>query len=304
MTDKKITNAGYRMLELLKELAKKPLSPSELLNIIEEKTDNCYRKELVNKYLNTLKIMNISIGKIRDKYCLEKSFDTIDFDKTDISMLKFLKKYVNKLQCPAYKDELQEALQIIEQNFSDSTYELLQKKAIKAYKPYCEIILDDDNAKTFEKYCAEKFKLEIKYRESKDTSYICKIAPLKIFYKKGSVVLLAYCFDTNSYKEFLITNIIDSRQLPQISMPYSPSSVTFKLKNRLAQAYRLKEGESVIEYGRDYIIVSNNLEDKNLLIKRLIRYYDSCEILYPTAIKKQMLKLLDEMEQIYAEHKS
>lgn len=300
MADKKITNAGYRVLELLKELARRPLSPAELLNIIEEKTDNSYRKELVNKYLNTLKLLNISICKVKDKYCLEKSLEPINFDKMDLSVLKFMQNYMNKLQCPIYKDKLSETMQIIEQNFSDNTYALLQDKSIKAYIPYFNTTVHDENVKIFEKYCVDKLKLEIEYADKPKEFQTYKVAPLKIIYKKGQAILLAYCFATNAHKEFLLCNIINSQQLPQMTTLASPSSVTFKLKNRLAQAYKLKKGESVIEYGRDYIIVSNKLEDKELLIKRLIRYFDSCEILYPKIMKENMLNLLDEMEKLYA----
>ena len=66
-----------------------------------------------------------------------------------------------------------------------------------------------------------------------------------------------------------LKNITEAHQTPQVSTINLAGSVTFKLKNRLASSYRLKEGECVIEQGVDYIIVSNNLEDKDLILKRL-----------------------------------
>lgn len=301
MADKKITNAGYRMLELLKELTQKPLSPAELLNIIEEKSDNSYRKELINKYLNTLRLLDVSICKVKDKYILERSFELINFDKMDLSIIKFMQNYLNKMQCPFFKDELYETLQIIEQNFSQEASELSTDKTLKAYRPYFKISVRDSNVKTFEKYCIDKYKLDIVYKEdneSEEKKY--SATPIKIIYKKGQAVLFAYCFNVNAHKEFVINNIIDAQQMPQICTKKSPSSVTFKLKNRLASAYKLKKDETVIEYGHDYKIIANNHEDKDLLLKRLLRYYDSCEILYPRAMKEKMLNMIEEMENIYA----
>jgi len=89
-----------------------------------------------------------------------------------------------------------------------------------------------------------------------------------------------------------------------MSFSNSPGSVTFKLTGRLARAYKLKEGENIIEYDlkkKKYIIVSNKTQDKDLLLRRLIRYFGSCEILYPKAMKEKMLTLVEEMEKIYAQ---
>lgn len=298
MNNKKITNAGYRVIELLKELAQKPLSPAELLNIIEEKTDNTYRKEVINKYLNTLKLLNISIQKIENKYCLQKSIEKIDFNTNDIAIIKFIEDYSSKTLSIEIQETLSDCLHTVEKSFSDKTIDLIKAKQHKVYQPSFKMSLRNKSINTYEKYCKDKFKLELRYKE-KNKIELYKIAPLKIIYKKSKAILLGYCYSTNAYKEFVINNIIESRQLPQIYGTNSSTSVTFKLKNRLALSYKLKEGETIIERGKDFIVVSNNLEDKDLIIRRLLRYYDSCEILYPKAIKEKLLSLIDEMEQLY-----
>ena len=48
-----------------------------------------------------------------------------------------------------------------------------------------------------------------------------------------------------------------------------------------------------------FIIVSNSKEDKNLLIRRLARYYDKCEILYPKSYREEMLSYLESIERVY-----
>ena len=73
MVVSKINNAGYRLIELLKELIKHPLSMEELLEIVEDTSDNSYRKELINKYLNTLKLLNLPVVKQKDnKYYIQR----------------------------------------------------------------------------------------------------------------------------------------------------------------------------------------------------------------------------------------
>lgn len=301
MQDNKINNAGYRLIELLKELMKKPLDVYELLTIVEDTSDNSYRKELINKYLNTLKLLNIPVVKQKDKYYIQRGIDNIDFNENDLSVLKLIENALPQIQSPEIKQNLEEALQIIEQNFSQNTDNLIQTKEIKPFITNFKLALYDENIKKFEKFCKDKLKLSLKYK-NETTGQIeqYNLAPVKIIYKNSNASLIGYYYGTNSYKEFLLKNIIEAHQMPQVSTINLSGSVTFKLKNRLAYSYKLKEGETIIEHGMDYIIVSNNLEDKDLILRRLIRYYDNCEILYPKAMKENMLQLIEDMESLYA----
>lgn len=301
MQDNKINNAGYRLLELLKELIKRPLSMDELLTIAEDTSDNSYRKELINKYLNTLKLLNIPVIKQKDKYYIQRGVDNIDFNENDLSLLKLIENSITQIQSPELKQNLTEALQIIEKNFSTNTDNLIQTKGIKPFIPNFELALYDENIKKFEKFCKDKLKLSVKYK-NETTGQIeqYNLAPVKIVYKNNSAALIGYYYGTNSYKELLLKNIVEAKQTPQVSTINLSGSVTFKLKDRLAFSYKLKEGETIIEQGMDYIIVSNNLEDKDLILNRLIRYYNNCEILYPKAMKEKMLNLIENMESIYA----
>ncbi len=301
MQDNKINNAGYRLLELLKELIKRPLSMDELLTIAEDTSDNSYRKELINKYLNTLKLLNIPVIKQKDKYYIQRGVDNIDFNENDLSLLKLIENSITQIQSPELKQNLTEALQIIEKNFSTNTDKLIQTKGIKPFIPNFELALYDENIKKFEKFCKDKLKLSVKYK-NETTGQIeqYNLAPVKIVYKNNCAALIGYYYGTNSYKELLLKNIVEAKQTPQVSTINLSGSVTFKLKDRLAFSYKLKEGETIIEQGMDYIIVSNNLEDKDLILNRLIRYYNNCEILYPKAMKEKMLNLIEDMESIYA----
>lgn len=300
MSDNKINNAGYRFIELVKELVKRPLSIDEMLAIVEETADNSYRKELINKYINTLKLLNVPIVKLKDKYYIQRSLESTNYETSDLSVIKFMNESLNNIDALQFKDNLKEALQVVEKSFSDDTYNLIKTKKIKTYPSTINITKKDENVELYEKYCREKYKLNLQYKNDltgKTEKY--NVAPLKIIYKKGNAVLLGYCYGTCSYKEFLLCNILKSEQMPQVSTVNLSGAVTFKLKGRLASSYKLKEGETVLEMGVDYKVISNTLEDKDLILKRLIRYFDSCEILYPKQMKEKMLNLINEMESIY-----
>ena len=290
MSDNKINNAGYRFIELVKELVKRPLSVDEMLAIVEETADNSYRKELINKYINTLKLLNVPIVKLKDKYYIQRSLESTNYETSDLSVIKFMNESLNNIDALQFKDTLKEALQVVEKSFSDDTYNLIKTKKIKTYPSTINITKKDENVKLYEKYCREKYKLSLHYKNDlTEETEKYNVAPLKIIYKKGNAVLLGYCYGTCSYKEFLLCNILKSEQMPQVSTVNLSGAVTFKLK----------EGETVLEMGVDYKVISNTLEDKDLILKRLIRYFDSCEILYPKQMKEKMLNLINEMESIY-----
>lgn len=300
MEKTKISQAALRMLNILKALATKPLSTQEMLEYIEEFSNEIYRKEIVLKYINTIKLLNIDITKTNNKYHLNKSLSGIHFDKRDLSIIEFLKKYTNQISHNSIKNNIENSLQIIEQSFSKETLSFIKKNRVRAYLPQKPLTFKDHNTEKFENYCNEGLKLKILYKD--DSTKLEKtyfIAPLQIIYKKGIAILTAFDTKENCYKEFLIKNILETEQTPQ-KLSHNPStSVLFKLKNRLANSYVLKKGETIIEQNNDFLIVSNKTEDKNLLLKRLLRYFDQCEILYPKSYQKNLIDMITEMEKMY-----
>lgn len=300
MDKTKTSQTAYRTLEILKLLAKGPLSTQEMLEHIEKATDKNFRKEMVLKYINTIKLLGIDIKKEGNKYYLNKSLECIDFSKKDLSVLAFIQKYISKVKHDDYKNNIIESLQKIEKNFSVNTVTLCKKNKIRAYLPAKPININDENIEQYEKYCKDELKIKIVYQcefSKKQKDFL--IAPIKIIYKKGNAILVAYDSKNNEYKEFLIENIVQVEQTPQKSVQNSSASVLFKLKNRLAKSYVLKKNETVLECGSDFIIVSNKKEDKDLLLRRLLRYFDQCEILYPKSYRTSLLDMIDSMEKIY-----
>ena len=298
--NKKIPDSGARVLEVLKALSKQPLSSAEILSLLEEKSNKIFRKEIVPKYLNTIKLLGIKISKHKNKYYLDKSISCIDFSKTDLSMLKFIEKYATALKLRTLDENLDRTLQVIEKNFSKQTEDLYKNTTIRAYYTKKVISAKNDSLQKFEKYCKDGLKIELTYKPDKNLpEQIYKISPIKILYKKGNAVLIAYDCVNNVYKEFIIDFITHSQQSPQKNSRDFTNSVTFKLKDRLAKSYILKEGEKILEYGKDFIVVSNRKEDRDMLTRRLARYFDKCEVLYPQDMRQKMIDYINNIEKLY-----
>ena len=290
---KKIATSGYRVLEVLKALNSSSLTTFEMLKYLEEKTENIFHKEIVAKYISTLRLVGFDVSRERDKYTLNRSLERIAFSEEDLSVMKFLEKYSQELPFEDLKKNISLVLQIAEKTFSDKTLdisksvEILPKSIKKSSKNIHKKNIENDSLNNslnkfdidiekihrFEKYCVDSLKLEFIYKINNDKS-VFKVSPIKVILKKGMVVLVAYDFCESDYKEFLLEFIEDVKQLPQKGSCFYPSTVTFKLTGRLAKSYVLKNGERVLENTSEYLVISNTNEDKELLLRRLARYYD------------------------------
>ena len=74
-----------------------------------------------------------------------------------------------------------------------------------------------------------------------------------------------------------------------------PMTIIYKIQGRLAKSYNLKENERLIEVKEDgSLIIANNNEPYDKLLKRLIRYDYCCVIERPKFIKERMMEMIND----------
>jgi predicted DNA-binding transcriptional regulator YafY len=72
------------------------------------------------------------------------------------------------------------------------------------------------------------------------------------------------------------------------------TTVIFKLKSSLAEKYQIRENETVLADNRpDNIVIANRGENKEILLSRLLRYQDLCEIEHPKSYRNDMKEIID-----------
>ena len=91
--------------------------------------------------------------------------------------------------------------------------------------------------------------------------------------------------------------------MPNMASPMEMNStVVYKLKNRLAKTYKVKENEYTD--GRDEegnLIVINKNEVAENLIRRLLRYSYDCEVISPKHFREEMQRVVNEIINQYEE---
>ncbi len=250
----------------------------------------------LNKYLNALKIFGINVKKINNKYKLLTPLDKISFNSSDIMSINKLIDTAKLLSDnSATKQNFIAFIKSLELRYDDTTKNIINNATNN-------IISDDfinsdliEQIKLCEKYCNEKQKLEITYINipNNETNIVC--TPLETIYQKKQVYLKCLGNNGSRIYEIPIENIITINQLPVSgSSVKMPTTIVFRIKNRLAKNYRIRDWERLedIEANGNKIIV-NKGEDLNILLKRLMRYSTECEIISPKFFKDEMINLIN-----------
>lgn len=297
----KKNDTGIRVLEVLKMLIKEPISADQLIKEIESRNniESIYNKETLLKYFNTLELVGLKIRKRKDnKYYLENLPVEIDLTEKEIKLLCLLEGYVKSLCQKRLEVPLAEIIKNLEKSFSKETSFVYQSiKANNKMKTDIDFLSSAALIRQFEKYCVDAQKLKIEYQsKSSGISEIFIVEPKHIIYEADVAYVLVYNPSLAQNQKLLLDNIKCVNQLPQkASSNSSPNAIIFELKGRLANAYKLKTDEKIINQTTNKIIISNYTEDKDVLFKRLLKYGENCKILQSKSAQKDFLTMIDKI---------
>lgn len=296
---KKTGDACIRVLETLKFLYKNNASIQDIINHFEKIDPNnrSYTNEVISKYINTLKVFGFRFIKEKDKYVLLNSPNQFDFDNEDLKAIYLLETSAKLLPEENLKNEINKFLQDLEKIFSDNT-RLLAHKITKPdfvdfkfdYSKYLNQI------KEYEKYCSDRQRIKVIYKNKTGAESSMMVEPNEIKYIENNVFLSIYNPISAQIQDINFNSIIKVEQLPLKSNTQNLlSSVTFQLKDNLARVYKLREGEKLLQMNPDgSTVILNQQEDHTLLLKRLMRYGENCEVISPKSLREEMKQLIKE----------
>lgn len=316
MTKKlKISSTAYRVLVLLLNL-NSGLCKLDLLNkifITDEYISRYFSKDVILKYITTLRALgynisrpciannynyelskspvlaelsNKSIKNIAIMYCYAESFHQNKIIEDYTSFIKKIKKFIPEKQVIFLNKELKKQKEALEKDFY-------------RYLPHKDLI------ERIESYKAENQRVSVSYLNSVNNEKLQVVLELKnIKYDHKEVFVIGYSPITGQNISIFLKQIIDIKQLPSKSQYTKTSSpLIYKLKGNLANVYRPYQNEKIMPDRDDpgSIIVTAYEDDKDLLIKRLLRYGENTEILYPKQAKNQMNNIIKQTLKNYEE---
>ena len=256
----------------------------------------------LNKYLNAMKIFGIKVKKINKKYHMLSSIYKIKFNSTDIKSINLLKEAADVLPEGKNKSCFESFIKSLEMRYDESAQSLEQvtntTKNLYLDFYHSEMV---QQVKQCEKYCQDKQKLEIIFTNDKEEEINLLCSPLETTYQKRKICLKVLGNNGSRIYEIPIENIKSIKQLPVASSAQSiPTTVVYRIKNRLARNYKLRDWERLdkIESDGSHVIVNKN-EDLNIILQRLMRYGRECEILSPKFLKEEMIERINKTLENY-----
>ena len=250
----------------------------------------------LNKYLNTLKLSGIKIKKINHKYKMYSALTKINLNSQDLKSVAIIKEASALLPEGNNKKNIEKFINDLELRYDDLT-----KSLVAVSHNTNNLNLDFYNSeileqvKTCEKYCQDQLKLEIIFNNEDSSCVNLLCTPLEVVYLKRKICLKCIGSNGNRIYQIPIENIISIKQLPAVSNPMAmPTTIVFRIKNRLAKNYKLRDWERLenTESDGSKIIINKN-EDLNILLKRLMRYNTECEIISPKFFKEEMINRIN-----------
>ena len=287
----KTSETTLRVLKLFLELISRPMSYEEMLKFVNEKSKTpVYTKEVLGKYINTLRAIGLNIGKYKGKYYLLNFLVQINLTDKETDIF-------NEIETSVLKYGTNNNLKTF-YNIKQKLLKFFDAQSQNKVTKYVEQVLTTNiglKIKQFEKLCDDGQIIKILYGKNELT-----VEPKQIIYFENMIYL--ECYNTNNYQTrklnlekitLLEQQPIKNRNLAMIN------SVTYEISGKLASRYKLKEGEILLAQHSEKLFIKVENEDYEFLAKRLIRYKNCCKIIGPVEFREYFKNYTDKILELY-----
>jgi len=274
----KINLSSMQVLKTLQLLMEDNYSMQELiekLNTNEE--DAIFNNSVISKYINTCRYLGFDIPKINNKYYIASFPFGMEFSDTDIDLVKNLYNIAKKEMANKYFKIFDKLVAKINR--------YANKKIARVDKDSYQFSYE-----LFEQAIKKKRKINLIFKNRAKLECI----PLCIVDSENKTFFKVY----NKRERMIDINRLSGIEVldEKYQSPYKnePTIVVYKLKNKLAQRYELRENETLISFNNDTKVIQSQDENQEELLSRLLRYDVDCEIIKPQSYRDSMKKILEE----------
>ena len=255
---------------------------------------------VLNKYMNTLKIFGIKIKKENNQYKLLNNLFSMDFSEDDLKSIIILANSIEKFPEENITTDIKNLISELKLRMDNTNKNKLDNMNNYDFSFYYSNL--QEQIEQCVEICKETFVVEISYLKNNKEIKI-KCSPKDVIYDARNAYLKVYEIKSKTNLEVPISNILSITKLPQKASPIElTTTVVYKLKNRLAKTYKVKNNEYSDGYDNDgNLIVINKNEPFDKLLQRLMRYTNNCEIISPKHLRYQMIDLINKMLKNYDE---
>lgn len=296
--NKKLNEGCLKIFQLLELLYEDKADYDSVISIFKDEfadqsTNNI--QVILNKNMNALKVFGIKVIKENNKYKMLSSLYSMPFTLDDLKAISIITNSIKEFPDEEIDKNILSFINNIQfrmGNEDKNTLNNLSQNRNYDFSFYYSNI--KDQVEQCRKICKEGFIINVFYI-SKGQEISCKCTPQEVLYDTKNAYLKVYDTISRQNLEIPVTNILSIAKLPQIAKKVEmTTTVVYKLKNRLAQTYKLKETETSEGLNANgELIVINKGEPFDKLLQRLMRYSYNCEIVSPKNLREEMIKLIN-----------
>lgn len=297
--NKKLNEGCLKIFQLLELLYEDKADYDSVISIFKDEfadqsTNNI--QVILNKNMNALKVFGIKVIKENNKYKMLSSLYSMPFTLDDLKAISIITNSIKEFPDEEIDKNILSFINNIQFRMGNEDKNTLNNLSQNRNYDFSFYYLNiKDQVEQCRKICKEGFIINVFYI-SKGQEISCKCTPQEVLYDTKNAYLKVYDTISRQNLEIPITNILSIAKLPQIAKKVEmTTTVVYKLKNRLAQTYKLKETETSEGLNANgELIVINKGEPFDKLLQRLMRYSYNCEIVSPKNLREEMIKLINE----------
>lgn len=261
-------------------------------DVNEQSTNNI--QVILNKYINTLRVFGIEIEKENNKFVLKSSLYRMNFTVEDLKSISILGKSAKNFPDKEISKNLMDFIHILTFRMNEDD-KIKLNSLVKNYDFSFFYSNLEDKIEQCRQICKDKFIINILFLKNNE-ELKCKCTAKDIIYDPETVYLRVYDIIKRENLDIPLSNILSIAKQPQLANSTElTTTVVYKLKNRLAKTYKIKENEYSDGYDSDgCLIVINKNEPFDKLLKRLMRYSYNCEIISPKTLRNEMIKMIED----------
>ena len=297
--EEKIFDTAFRILAILKYLSNENLSKTDLIKKLsnQDKTNNVYSFEAFIKYFNTLNFLGLNIQKDKNIYILKNALYSLNLSDEEKCLFYEIIENVHLLHNErmenVIKDVVYRIVKYVNNGEIDTAYldKLIERSKEKSALSVNNTVIS--SLKTIIKDNPQ-VKIEFLTKQKVVKSLIVELKEIKE--KNDNVFIKCFVPAVGRNKNICVESIISiSHMHSQKTMNSIKTAVIFQVYGRLASLYKLKPSEKVINFTKGCLTISNTEEDKDVLLRRLLKYGENCKIISPQEVKEEFLSMVDDI---------
>lgn len=275
--------SSLQVLKTLSVLMEDDYTMQELIERLnEDEKIPVFNSSVVSKYINTCRYCGIMLPKIQNRYFVSSVPFGLDFTESESNLLKNLKS------CARF---------VLSSNSNTKFTNFLRK--LNRYSNKQILRVEEDNMREifllFEQSVKEKNRIILMLR-SKVNLNCFPIAIIDVEDKK-------YFKVSCDGKERLIhvDRVSGMEILRYKNHSQNTETVIFKLTDKLASNYNIRENENVLNSNLPNSVTISNKDEQSVLIPRLLRYGELCEVTNPKHVRNEIKQIIDDTLANYGE---